>query len=266
MSIYIYVIIGFFMFVIGTLFGSFFSLATYRIPRHQDILIKRSYCPNCKHNLGFFDLIPILSYIIGKGKCRYCKEKISIRYPIFELTNGIVFLIFFVIFKLSINLVIVCISYAVIFVLIGAYVMKTKMTEEEKKELNKNTKKGVYITEIVIAMIIFTLLLVSSFVISRNYGSKSIENIARSGAISVAIKNVESAKATDYESLTSYSLKVEENSISYDVNVEVIPFDEIDYTYEDIVKKINVSVKYNVEGNSYEYNLTGLKGKVMLNE
>ena len=97
MSIYIYVIIGFFMFVIGTLFGSFFSLATYRIPRHQDILIKRSYCPNCKHNLGFFDLIPILSYIIGKGKCRYCKEKISIRYPILELTNGIVFLIFFVI-------------------------------------------------------------------------------------------------------------------------------------------------------------------------
>ena len=92
MSIYIYVIIGFFMFVIGTLFGSFFSLATYRIPRHQDILIKRSYCPNCKHNLGFFDLIPILSYIIGKGKCRYCKEKISIRYPILELTNGIVFL------------------------------------------------------------------------------------------------------------------------------------------------------------------------------
>ena len=238
MSIYIYVIIGFFMFVIGTLFGSFFSLATYRIPRHQDILIKRSYCPNCKHNLGFFDLIPILSYIIGKGKCRYCKEKISIRYPIFELTNGIVFLIFFVIFKLSINLVIVCISYAVIFVLIGAYVMKKKKKEIIKPYIyNMNEIMGV-----------------SDLV------------VARSGAISIAIKNVESAKATDYENLTSYSLNVEENSISYDVNVEVIPFDEIDYTYEDIVKKINVSVKYNVEGNSYEYNLTGLKGKVMLNE
>ena len=92
MSIYIYVIIGFFMFVIGTLFGSFFSLATYRIPRHQDILIKRSYCPNCKHNLGFFDLIPILSYIIGKGKCRYCKEKISIRYPMIEGLNCILYL------------------------------------------------------------------------------------------------------------------------------------------------------------------------------
>ena len=45
-------------------------------------------------------MFPILSYIILGGKCRYCKEKISIRYPIFELTNGIVFLIFFVIFKL----------------------------------------------------------------------------------------------------------------------------------------------------------------------
>ena len=62
------------------------------------------------------------------------------------------------------------------------------------------------------------------------------------------------------------TLKVEENSISYDVNVEVIPFDEIDYTYEDIVKKINVSVKYNVDGKAHEYNLTGLKGKVMPSE
>ena len=100
----------------------------------------------------------------------------------------------------------------------------------------------------------------------RSEYSKSIENIARSGAISVAIKNVESAKATDYENLTSYSLKVEENRISYDVNVEVIPFDEIDYTYEDIVKKINVSVKYNVDGKAHEYSLTGLKGKVMPSE
>ena len=75
MSIYIYVIIGFFMFVIGTLFGSFFSLATYRIPRHQDILIKRSYCPNCKHNLGFFDLIPILKnlYLDTDEFCRQIK-------------------------------------------------------------------------------------------------------------------------------------------------------------------------------------------------
>ena len=59
MELYINIFVGFCMFVIGTLFGSFFSLATYRIPRHQDILVKRSYCPNCNHNLGFFDLIPI---------------------------------------------------------------------------------------------------------------------------------------------------------------------------------------------------------------
>ena len=42
-------------FIIGTLFGSFFTLATYRLPRKQDIMVKRSYCPNCNHNLGFFD-------------------------------------------------------------------------------------------------------------------------------------------------------------------------------------------------------------------
>ena len=161
MELYINIVIGFFMFVIGTLFGSFFSLATYRIPRNQDILIKRSYCPICKHNLKFFDLIPILSYIFCGGKCRYCKEKISIRYPILELTNGVIYLIFFIIFNLSLTLVVVCIVYAVLFVLVGTLFMNKKIIN--KDELNK--KRGVYITEIIIAMVLFTLFLISSYVI-----------------------------------------------------------------------------------------------------
>lgn len=267
MELYINIIIGFCMFVIGTLFGSFFSLAIYRLPRHQDIIVKRSYCPTCKHNLNFWDLIPILSYIFSKGKCRYCKEKISIRYLLLELSNGIVFLLFFVIFGYSLILLFVCLIYAILFVLIGSYIMKQKMPEEEKLSLKSNNKKkGVYITEIVIAMILFTLLLVSSYVISRNYGKKSIATIARSEAISLAIKNAESAKATKYDLLQSYNINTEKNGINYSISVEVIPFSDIDYTYENIVKKINVSVKYNVEGNAYEYNITTLKGKVAYNE
>lgn len=81
-------------FVIGTLFGSFFTLATYRLPRKQDIFIKRSYCTSCKHELGFFDLIPVLSYTFLGGKCRYCKEKIRIRYLLLEILTGIIFLLF----------------------------------------------------------------------------------------------------------------------------------------------------------------------------
>lgn len=82
------------IFSIGTVFGSFFTLAVYRIPLHQDITHKRSYCPNCTHKLSFFDMIPILSYIFLGGKCRYCKQKIRIRYLLLEILTGIIFLLF----------------------------------------------------------------------------------------------------------------------------------------------------------------------------
>lgn len=87
-------------FCIGTLFGSFFTLAVYRIPLNQDITHKRSYCPNCNHKLSFWDMIPILSYLCLGGKCRYCKQKIRIRYLFLEILTGIVFLLF----AMSLNL------------------------------------------------------------------------------------------------------------------------------------------------------------------
>lgn len=82
------------IFAIGTLFGSFFTLAVYRIPLHQDITHKRSYCPNCNHKLSFLDMIPILSYLFLGGKCRYCKQKIRIRYLLLEVATGAIFLLF----------------------------------------------------------------------------------------------------------------------------------------------------------------------------
>ena len=267
MELYINIFVGFCMFVIGTLFGSFFSLATYRIPRHQDILVKRSYCPNCNHNLGFFDLIPILSYLFCGGKCRYCKDKISMRYFLLEFSNGIIFLLFFLIFGYTIYLLVISLVYAISFVFIGSYIMKNKMLDNERQDIQKlKSKKGVYITEIVIAMILFTLLLVSSYVISRNYNKSSVKTIARSGAVELAVKNIEFSKLVNYDELTSYSFDAEENNLKYKVNIEVIPFDEINPTYEDIVKKIIVTVSYNVEGSPYEYSLTALKGKVTNNE
>ena len=83
-----------FIFIIGTVFGSFFTLAVYRIPLHQNITHERSYCPKCNHKLSFWDMIPILSYIFLSGKCRYCKEKIRIRYLLLEILTGTIFLLF----------------------------------------------------------------------------------------------------------------------------------------------------------------------------
>ena len=83
------------IFLMGTVFGSFFTLAVYRIPLKKDITHERSFCPNCNHRLEFLDLIPILSYIALGGKCRYCGQKIRIRYLMLETLSGIVFLFAF---------------------------------------------------------------------------------------------------------------------------------------------------------------------------
>ena len=81
------------LFCMGTVFGSFFTLAVYRIPLKLDITHERSFCPNCNHRLEFIDLIPILSYLSLKGKCRYCGKPVRIRYLLLELTSGLVFVV-----------------------------------------------------------------------------------------------------------------------------------------------------------------------------
>lgn len=81
------------IFIMGTFFGSFFTLAVYRIPLGKDITHEHSFCPNCNHKLGILDLIPIFSYLFLKGKCRYCKQKVRIRYLALEVLSGIVFLV-----------------------------------------------------------------------------------------------------------------------------------------------------------------------------
>lgn len=288
MIIGIYIFIAFCMFVIGTLFGSFFSLATYRLPRHQDIVATRSYCTSCKHRLSFFDLIPVLSYLIRGGKCKYCHERISIRYFLLEVSNGLVFLILYLLIGYNIYLLCVCLVYAVLFVLIGSSIMKKKMTSEEileveelvskKKEekirkeknrkenggkKNSKKKKGVFVAELVVAMIIFTIFMATAFVITRNYNNKSKITIARSNAIAIAVKNMEMARSTAYDSLYSFETNEEIDSIYYTSSVTVSKYSDIDFSKEDVVKTIKVSVNYMVDGKPYNYEIKTLKGKVI---
>ena len=77
------------VFVFGLVIGSFLNVVVYRVPNKISISKGRSYCPKCEHKILNRDLIPVLSYIILGGKCRHCKEKISIRYPLVELATGL---------------------------------------------------------------------------------------------------------------------------------------------------------------------------------
>jgi len=83
----------FFLFLAGLAIGSFLGALTYRLPRNIDISRGRSICPNCKRQIKWFDNIPLLSYFILGGKCRNCKQKISIFYPLIELATAITFVL-----------------------------------------------------------------------------------------------------------------------------------------------------------------------------
>lgn len=76
-------------FAYGTVFGSFINVVAYRLPRNESIIFPRSHCPNCQHTLTPYELIPVLSWIGLRGKCRHCKAAVSIRYPVIELATGI---------------------------------------------------------------------------------------------------------------------------------------------------------------------------------
>ena len=138
------------IFIIGTLFGSFSTLAVYRLPLHQNITNKRSYCPNCNHKLSFFDMIPILSYIFLGGKCRYCKKKIRIRYLLLEIMTGTVFLLFALALKIDLyNLEISKMVYLIIGLLYISGLMIIAGIDKEKRRINK----PVLVYEIVILSI-----------------------------------------------------------------------------------------------------------------
>ncbi len=80
---------GFIVFLYGVVIGSFLNVCIYRIPNNQSLISPPSHCGNCDTRLKWKDLIPIVSYLWLKGKCRYCESKISMRYPLVEGLTGI---------------------------------------------------------------------------------------------------------------------------------------------------------------------------------
>jgi prepilin signal peptidase PulO-like enzyme (type II secretory pathway) len=85
-------LISILLFILGSAFGSFLSVLVYRLLHNQKgILWGHSRCPQCKHRLKPWDLIPIISWLIKGGRCSYCKKNISAIYPSLELVTGLLF-------------------------------------------------------------------------------------------------------------------------------------------------------------------------------
>ncbi len=95
-----------FIFSIGLAIGSFLNVCIYRIPR-SDMSIyspRRSFCPECSQSIKFYDNIPLLSYLLLRGKCRHCKAKISVLYPIVEFVTAGLYLVIYYEFGMSLDL------------------------------------------------------------------------------------------------------------------------------------------------------------------
>jgi len=93
-----------YIFILGLLIGSFLNVCIYRIPRGESISYPPSHCTSCGKNIKYYDLIPVLSWIFLRGKCRNCGERISIRYALIEITTAILFLLTYFQYGVSINL------------------------------------------------------------------------------------------------------------------------------------------------------------------
>ena len=190
MEIFFYTII----FIIGTLFGSFYTLAVHRIPKRQDILYTHSYCPNCNHKLGLLDLFPIFSYLILRGKCRYCKEKIRPRYFILELLSGILFTTIAYLTNLSFNTLTITriIEYGFI-VLYLTFIILICGIDKENRQISKEVNiygiaisflymvylcivEGANIYRYVIYLILYILVLIFDTITLRKYAKSSYVN------------------------------------------------------------------------------------------
>ena len=135
MDIFFYIII----FLMGITFGSFYTLAVYRIPKGQEITHTHSYCPNCNHKLNILDLIPLFSYIFLGAKCRYCKQKIRPRYFILEAISGIFFVVMAYLMGLSIyNLQLCTIIEYSFFVLYFTFIILMAGIDKENRTINKS--------------------------------------------------------------------------------------------------------------------------------
>ncbi len=106
------------VFIFGAMIGSFLNVVIYRIPKGESIVFPASKCQSCQNSLKWWHNIPIFSWLFLRGKCYFCKEKISAQYPIVELLTGVIFVALY--FKLGLvwYLPFIAASFAALFALV----------------------------------------------------------------------------------------------------------------------------------------------------
>jgi leader peptidase (prepilin peptidase) / N-methyltransferase len=89
--------------VFGLVIGSFLNVCILRLPQGMSVSFPRSHCPNCKKQIAFYDNVPVLSYLVLSGRCRFCKKSIALRYPAIEAVSGLISVLLYLKFGLNIE-------------------------------------------------------------------------------------------------------------------------------------------------------------------
>lgn len=106
-----------FVFLAGCCFGSLYNVMIHRLPQNESILRPASHCPRCNHPISFYDNIPVVSYLLLRGKCRFCAEPISLRYPLVEILTGSLMLLLFRRYGLTPQFFIECLLVSLLIVI-----------------------------------------------------------------------------------------------------------------------------------------------------
>ncbi|MEK6715703.1 MAG: prepilin peptidase [Candidatus Omnitrophota bacterium] len=118
------------IFIFGLCAGSFLNVCIYRLPRAESIIMPGSHCPYCNNKIRFYDNIPLISYILLKGRCRDCNVKISFKYFFVELLTAVIFLFSFKYYGISLQFFIYNLFFVLL--LIAAFVdMKYRIIPDE---------------------------------------------------------------------------------------------------------------------------------------
>jgi len=91
------------IFILGLMIGSFLNVCIYRIPRKESIVFPASHCPSCGGTIKFRDNVPVLSYLLLRGRCRFCRARIPFRYPLVELCTAVLLLVLFKNYGLTVD-------------------------------------------------------------------------------------------------------------------------------------------------------------------
>ncbi|MCM1144470.1 MAG: prepilin peptidase [Blautia sp.] len=105
------------IFLFGIVIGSFLNVCIYRIPEKEDIVKVRSHCMGCGYQLAWYDLIPLFSYLFLRGRCRKCKTKLSVQYPLIEALNGCLYVLIVLVNGVNVESLLYCLLTSALIVL-----------------------------------------------------------------------------------------------------------------------------------------------------